>query len=141
MIRSPAEKEDVAAPRGIDPRRQWMTIELFAAGHRQVAATLHFEAMDQVRLQFANHACEPCGLFEIIEALKHRRGSASAAREWPIQTSLANLTCIWPLHECVKSQVLEFGVNSIVRTVRKHVDIPALTLQLLDPARGVNALA
>ena len=58
-----------------------------------------------------------------------------------MQTCLTNSAYTGPLHERVERQVLKFGVNSVIGAVWKHVDVPALALQLFYPARGVNALA
>ena len=81
VIRAASKKEDVAAPRRINPRRHWSTVEQFATSESEVAASLHLETVNQIRLQFANHAGEARWLLEVIETLKHRGGSASAARK------------------------------------------------------------
>ena len=144
VIRTASKEEDIAAPGGIDPRRHWTTVEQFATGESQVTATLHFETVNQIGLQFANHSGQARRLFEVIKTLKHGRGPASATRKRPTQTGLMH-GCgdvyIWRLNEIVEGQIFEFGMDAIVCTVRKHMDVPPLPLHLPDPARRMNALA
>ena len=100
--------------------------------------------MNQIRLQFANYPGQTRRLLEVIKTLKHGSGPTSAARKGPTQTGLTH-GCgdvyIRRLNEIVKGQVFEFGMDAVIRTVRKHMDVPPLPLQLPDPARSMNALA
>ena len=58
-----------------------------------------------------------------------------------MQTCLTDSAYTGSLHERVERQVFELGVNSVVSAVWKHVNVPALALQVFYPTRGVNALA
>ena len=117
-------------------------VKLFATCKRQIAATLHFKAVNNIRLQIANHSGQAGRLLKKIESLESVNCSCSSATQGPDQTRLSN--CRWHLrrrlsHLVVVGQILQFGMHAIVGTVRKHVDVPSLILQLLDPTCCVNA--